>query len=252
MAKLHELLAVDKNLSKQADSTRADLINTFKNKKNHFTEKLTTFEPVADGAPAVTEEQLGLQTTVEKELEWISEHISKALDVSHQICVANTTAKADIILEDGTILHKDIPATSLLELEGSMNQVRELIITIPTLDPARGFEPAPGRGPGIYVARDVIRNRTHKISKPLVLYPANEKHPAQVQLVTEDVVLGAVKTKEWSGLLTTADKGAMLNRVEVLVRAIKKARARANEIPIEVAGNKIGGSLLKFVFEAKS
>lgn len=248
MTKLHELLAVDSNMKKQADSTRSDLMNTFDKKKHHFTQKLVTFEPVEDGAPPVTEEQLDLQTTVKKELVWISDHITRSLDVSYQVAIANTTAKADVVLEGGETLLKAVPATSLLELEKRVNEVRELVAAIPTLDPAKGFSLDKDRGADIFVARDSIRVRTKKIQEPLVLAPATDKHPAQVQLVSKDVASGNVKTQEWSGMLTTADKGDMLDRVEALARAIKKARARANETEIDPSANKIGKALLAYVF----
>lgn len=246
--RLHELLAVDSNLRKQADATKADLINTFEKKKHHFTEKLVTFEPLEDGAPPVKEEVLDLQTTVGRELEWITEHVSKALDVSHQVAVANTQARADVVLENGTVLLKSVPATSLLELEKRVNEVRELVAAIPTLDPAKGYTPDTAKGTGIFAARGVTRTRTQKVQIPLELAKATDKHPAQVQLISKDVPIGTVTTLEWSGMLTVAEKGDMLDRVEMLARAVKKARSRANETEVDVTGLKIGTTLLKYVF----
>jgi hypothetical protein len=252
MSKLHELLAVDSNMKKQAESTRADLMNTFDKKKNHFTERIVTFEPIGDGAPPPsTEEQLDLQTTVAKELAWISDHLARSIDVSYQVAEANTSARADVVLETGEILLKSMPATSLLELEKRAAEVREFVGAIPTLDPAKGFQPDASRGANIYVARDSVRVRTAKIQEPLTLAPATDKHPAQVQLVSKDVPTGNVKTREWSGMLTTAQKGDMIDRVEALARAIKKARARANEAEIDPASYKIGKTLLSYVFDAK-
>lgn len=254
MAKLHELLAVDGNLRKQADSTRKDLINTFDKKKRHFTKKIVTFTPSSengDGAARepVKEEVLDLQTTVKRELDWITDHVTKALDVAHQVSVANTQAKADVVLENGVTLLKSVPATSLLELEKRMNEIRELVAAIPTLDPVLGFSPATEEGIGIFVAREVVRTRTQKETIPIELSKATDKHPANVQLISKDVPIGTVKTQEWSSMLTTGEKGEMLDRVEILARAVKKARSRANELDVEVAGHKIGNTLLKYVFE---
>lgn len=251
MAKLHELLAVDGNMKKQADSTRADLMNTFDKKKNHFTERTVTFEPIGEGALPTTEEQLDLQTTVRKELTWISDHLARSMDVSYQVAVANTSARADVILETGQTILKAVPATSLLELEKRAAEVRELIGAIPTLDPAKGFTPDKDRGADVYVARDSSRVRTAKVQEVLVLVPPTDKHPAQAQVISKDVATGNVKTREWSGMLTTAQKGDMIDRIEALARAIKKARARANEAEIDPASYKIGKSLLDYVFNAQ-
>lgn len=251
MAKLHELLAVDGNLKRQADSTRTDLINTFKKKEHHFTEKLVTFEPLEDGALPVKEEVLDLETTVGKELDWITDHVARSLDVSFQVAVANTQAKADVVLEDGSILLKAIPVASLLELEKRVNEVRELIAAIPTLDPAKGFKPDAQKGKGIFVAREVVRQRTQKVQVPLVLSPATEKFAANVQLISKDVPIGAVKTQEWSSRITTAEKAGMLDRVESVARAIKKARSRANETDVDTGNLRIGNTLLKYVFTSE-
>ncbi len=250
MAKLHELLAVDGNMKKQADSTRADLMNTFDKKKNHFIERTVTFQPVAEGAIATTEEQLDLQTTVGRELVWIAEHLARSLDVSYQVAVANTFAKADVVLETGEIVLKGVPATSLLELEKRAAEWREFIGAIPTLDPSKGFTLDKNRGADIYVARDTSKQRTAKVQEVLTLAQATDKHPAQAQVISKDIVVGSVQTREWSGMLTTAQKGYMIDRVEALARAIKKARARANEAEIDAPSYKIGKVLLGYVFDA--
>jgi hypothetical protein len=136
MAKLHELLAVDSNLKVQADKTRTELRKTFEGKRHLFAEKKIVTTPLAEGGQQTTEIQSEIQTTVTKELEWFGGHMAKAIDVSYQIGVANQAAKADIVLEDGTVLLKDVPATVLLELEKRVKEMMDLIQAIPTLDPA--------------------------------------------------------------------------------------------------------------------
>lgn len=248
MSKLHELLAVNTNLENQGNKTRAELMTTFDKKRHHFGEKLVTFKSNAEGATPVTEEQSDIQTTVHKELEWISGILTKTIDVGHQIDVANTQAKADIVTEDGTAIAKDVPATSLLQLEKQIQKVHELLVTIPTLDPAKGFAQDTSREKGIYKAREVTKNRTRKEQRPLVLYPATDKHPAQTQLVTEDVPVGTILEQEWSALLTPATKGDLLERTEILLRAVKKARARANELDIDVTTQRIGKTIFDYLF----
>ena len=49
-------------------------------------------------------------------------------------------------------------------------------------------------------------------------------------------------------MITVAAKGDMLDRVEELLRAVKTARAKANEIDLDVKTNKIGDRLLDYVF----
>jgi hypothetical protein len=248
MAKLHELLAVEGNLKGQAEKTRNDLIATFTNKGHHFSEKTISFKPNEEGAATITESQLDLQTTVPRELKWIAPFLIKSIDVSWQVAEANTVARADVILDDGRTLLKQIPATSLLELEKRCRELSDFVSKIPTLDPAKGFRHDASRGADVFRARDEVKSRTKKVNEPLVLAPATDKHAAQVQLVTRDVVTGDITTMEWSGLITVADKGNMLSRVEELSRAVKAARSRANDQEVAKTDKKIGSDIVNYVF----
>lgn len=249
MSKLHELLAVNKNLAGQANKAIADLTATFEKKRHLFGEKRVTFTASTEGAAPVTEEQSDIQSTIAQELSWMAGIFAKSLDVGYQIDIANTQAKADVVAEDGDVILKDVPATALLQLEKSLDEMHKLILFIPTLDPAKGFAQDPDRAPGVFKAREVTKTRTKKVQTPLVAYHATKEHPAQVHLISEDVPVGKILEQEWSSLLTPAIKSDLLDRVDVLVRAVKKARARANELDIDVAGNRIGKKIMEYIFQ---
>lgn len=246
LPRLHELIAVKASLRSQSAKTTAELANTFEKKQHHFTAKVKTFTPNGEDVPSKTEEQLDLQTTVRKELLWLKDYIVKAIDASHAVNTGNRTAQADIVLEDGKTLVPAVPSSTLLELEGELEQLRAFIDKIPTLDPAKGFKPAEDREPGVYVAREIEKTRTKKDQRVVTLAPATDKHPAQVQLLPEDVPIGVVREQEWSSMLTIVAKGEMLDRVEKLSRAVKKARSRANEQPVESVA--LAETLIGYVF----
>ena len=254
MSKLHELLAARESTRSQAETCRADLINTFNKKGNHFAEKRVTFRSSEEGKEPVVEEQLGLQTTVTKELGWIGEKISSAINISYEIDVANASAKANVELEDGTVLLSDVPTTALLELEKRMKEIHDLVAAIPTLDPSKGFEADTQRGDGIFKARDNEKHRTEKQFDFKVMVPATDKHPAQVKELMLDKKIGTLLTQEWSGLITVAAKGDMLDRIENLTRAVKKARSRANDTEVRAKTDRqdIGKRIWDFVTTAKS
>ena len=246
MSKLHELLAVESALENQATKCRGELSDTFAKKRHLFEEKRVTFQPIAEGAPAETEIQSDLQTTVAGELKWIEGIIVKSLNASYQVACANTKAMADIVLEDDTVIASNVPATALLELEKRVVEVKTLVESIPTLDPAKGFQPDEMRGVGIYKAREITKPRTRKQKKVYIKYEATKEHPAQTELVDEDQLTGKIHEQEWSGLITPATKAEMINRVEILSRAVRRARSRANEV--EVTRQQIGEALLRYVF----
>ena len=249
MAKLHELLAVEGQLKGQAESARKDLRNTFEKKRHLFEEKRVTFQPLTENAVSLTETQSDIQTNVTDELTWISGIWSKALDVAYNVAEANTAARSDVVLDDGTMLLPQVPSTALLELEKRAGEIQELISAVPTLDPAKGFQSDPDRKDGTYKAREVRKTRTKKTFVPLVLAQATKEHPAQVKEGFEDVPVGTVIEQEWSGLITPKTKGEMLERVEEVRRAIKQARQRANDHDIaNTELKKCGQKIFQYVF----
>jgi hypothetical protein len=248
MSKLHELLSVAGNLKSQADKVRTDLMETFEKKRQLFGEKIVSFTPSLEGANTVVETQSDLQSTVPKELEWIAVHLAKALDIQYQISEANMEARADVVLEDGSVLLKLLPATQLLELENRLQEIQGLVVKVPTLDPAKGFILDTARGKGVFKAREVVKPRSKKVMKVLVKYEATKEHPAQTDVYNEDVPVGVILEQEWSGMITPAAKAEMLDRCEQVLRAVKRARSRANDLDVDVTSKKIGKQVLSFIF----
>lgn len=172
----------------------------------------------------------------------------KALDCALRVEMGDTAGRADIVLDDETVLARDVPVLALLELEKRMGDLQELAKAIPTLDPAKSFEPAPAEGAGVYVAREVRKDRTRKVQESLVLIQPTKEHPGQAQLITKDVVVGRITEREWSGMLTPAEKADIITRAEELARAVKSARCRASEIEVWDAQADFGARILAYAF----
>ncbi len=249
MAKLHELLAASAPLAGQAQATRTELMGTFNNKRVLFQQKLITYTPLDGDGKVETREQSDIQSSIHDEIEWISGIMAKAIDAAHAIDVANTEAKGDIVLEDGTTLVAGVPASALLQLEKRLKETAELIKTIPTLDPAKAFKPDASMGTHVFVAREVVKDSTKKVEDYIVVVQPTKEHPAQTAKVTKDVKVGTIREQEWSSLITPATKAELLERCEGLYRAVTQARSRANDHTIEAKDYKIGKLLLGYVFQ---
>jgi hypothetical protein len=248
--KLYELLAIEGQLKDQVAKTRADLRATFEKKRHLFEQKLKTFTPNVEGATGTVEEESSIQSTAASELRWIAGIWAGAMDSSFQIAHGNTKANADVELDDGTTLLRDVPATALLELEKRAGELLDLIAAVPTLDPAKGFDLDPSREGGIYRARDVRKTRTHKVQEALVLLQPTAEHPGQAQMITVDKPIGTILEQEWSGLITPATKAGLLERVERLRRAFKAALQRANAVELGDARPRCGQAIFDYVFAA--
>lgn len=249
MPKLHELLAVQDNLKGQATKVMNDLKGTFANKPHLFEESVTTLEPTTEDIQAETVVHKTIQTTVPKEIGWISKHIAKGIDIGYQVDIGNTAARAEVYTEDGAKLLPEMPATALMQLEHRLVDIKEMIQAIKTLDPAKGFTIDTNKGLDVYKAREVRKVKTQKVDKPVTIAPATDKHPAQAVLKTYDLPVGHLLEQEWSGLITPAKKSELLDQVEIAIRAIKSARGKANNLEVDVKELKIGNTLLDFIFE---
>jgi hypothetical protein len=248
MSKLHQLIAVDATLKGKATATLKDLTHTFKSKAHLFSGHKKVFYPSADGQETSVESELAVNTNVPKELEWITAMLAPAFDNAFQIALGNSSAKADVMLSGNVTFLSGIPATALLELDKRLTEIQLFVQAIPTLDPAKGFKPADDQGHGIYEARTEKKARTAKQQKALVLYPATPEHPAQTQLISEDVKVGDLVSQEWSGLITVTAKGDMLDRVEELRVAVKRALSKANDTNVDT-NSTIGSKVLGYIFK---
>lgn len=245
--KMHELLAIEGPLKIQATTVLRDLAATFRTRHHLFNEKKVTVTFLAENMPAELTEQSAIETTVPQEIAWIRNILERRIDASYAIDLANTHANASIIDEAGTVLFPDVPATALLRLEGEFNELKTLLMALPTLDPSKGFVPDPNHSlSGVYKAREVQKEKTKKIKEVLVLAPATDKHPAQVQVFDKDAKIGTILEQEWSAMIQPSMKAALIEQCESLIRAIKKARSRAND-HILALQPKIASTLLDFV-----
>lgn len=249
MPKLHMLLGVQDSIKGQASKKMADLKSIFTGKRHLLEETRTSFQPNAEGGQLEITEQSDIQTTVIKEIKWVSKDLARALDIGFQVDLANTMAKANLVTDTGLLLAKDVPATALMQLSHQVANIKELILAIPTLDPARGYAQDPDREVGIYRARDVRKEKTQKTDRVITLAPPTPQHPAQVTLKTIDAPVGHILEQRWSSMITPAQKSELLDQVEIVTVAIKEAKSEANETVLDLGHAKIGQALLNFIFK---
>lgn len=250
MTKLHELLAVKPTREGEADNIMKKHTASFKGELHLFSKTKKVFSPAtetADGkAQDVVEEDRPLVTSVAKEARFALEKLAECVDLNYTIDVANTEAKADIVV-DGDTIEKNVPASFLVHLEKRLNQCLKLVEDMATADPAAGYQPDPSEGPYALKANDIRRARTNKIERWEIVAPATDKHPAQVQKITTDEVVGYVTTFNWTTLPTTHQKSEMIAHVVKLRDAVVAARARANCHDIEQ--KKIFGKFVDYILK---
>jgi len=242
MGKLHELLAVEPDLKSEAQRVTSQTVGLFTDGVGRFTGQIKRYTPVQEDGEKFPDETLELATSVSAELERAAAPLAAWIDAAAQKEVTNQQTKATVMV-DGKELLADLPAPALLNLEAKLAEIREIYAKIPTLDPAERWRWDDGQGR--FVTEPRTAERTKKTPRNHVLAEATKEHPAQVQVYTEDIRVGTWETTKFSGALTIAEKNKRLGRVDILLRAVKQARQRANDIA--VVDVHVGETLFKYI-----
>lgn len=157
----------------------------------------------------------------------------------------NAVATADIVV-GGQVVAAAVPATTLLFLEKQLVDLRTFVSKLPTLDPAEQWSESDAEN--VFRSDVVTTHRTKKIPRNHVKAEATDRHPAQVEVFYEDVVVGYWDTVKFSGSIRPKAVSELVHRIDDLREAVKSAREAANNV--EVVDKKIGAAVLEFIFDA--
>jgi hypothetical protein len=245
MAKLHELLAVEADLSNTAKAMLEEAATTFQKKPDHFLGQVRSvkFMDATREQENVVEEK-AMVTTVDDKLTYALGRNAKYWDAMLQKEAANSEAKADLVIDGETVM-KDLPATFLLGMETRLRNVQQVLLTIPTLDPSIKWSEDQSAGDAVFKSDVQVGFKTEKVMKSKTLYDATKEHPAQIGTWNEDVPVARVETIKTSGMWTPRRKADVLARLDTLIRAVKKARQRANAV--DVTDLHVGKKLIDYL-----
>jgi hypothetical protein len=234
MTKLHELLAAEKTPTGAWNALVEDTLKKFSN-PSHFFEGHTKSLTMIEDTPAnkmiedQNREDKPVTTTVFDTLEYALGIFERAEDLQFQKNMTNAKAVATVMWQ-GEPLLVDLPVDQLLGLEARLVKIRQVIAAAPTLDATKNWVPATQEGLRVWRTRDPEdTTKTEKVVVPVVMSPATDKHPAQIQAVQKDNVVGKFSTVKRSGAATAVQKAEALKTVDNLMIEIKQARMRANE-----------------------
>lgn len=258
--KLHELLAVETQSKQQADAILKEADETFTKRSHHFNGSSFNVQVTRDpDSPEgrLIEKKLRadhqdrdkpLVTTVDEKLKYVVDSIRGMWDVCFQIAESNTRAKANVVV-DGSVLIANAPATFLLEFEKKLLDLRKTLHRIPTYDPAKDWT----------VDKDAEKQKTWKTRKPrtsvstkkeqraeVVIQPTKE-HPGQYREYVEDIPVAELTVQEVTGAYSPGDKSEMLARTDKLIKAVRRAKTRANGT--DACRQKISSEVAKYVLD---
>lgn len=243
MPKLNQIVAVEKSVKSRVYGDFTEL-HKASQKAELFTGFSKNYRKKDEEGEDYPPEQKKVQLEAGEVLAQVSKLLAELLDVTATKDFANCLAFADVSV-DGVVLVKDAPVPFLLFLEKQITDLHTFVDKIPTLDTADDWQSDPNSG--LFKTPSIATHRTKKVQKPVVLYEATDKHPAQTQLITEDVVVGYWDTVKQSGALPVPRKRELLERLEKLSQAVKFAREQANNH--EAEEKKVGETLFGYLFK---
>lgn len=241
--KLHELIAVEKGVKARAYGALTEYHKLIQ-KAELFAGMSRSYQKRDEDGEDLPGESKRVQNTVREVLSAVKLSQTELYDLTAQKDIANCTAKAPVVI-DGVEIIPELPVTTLLFLEKQLTDLRTFILALPILDEAEAWNF--DANSGLYRSDAVQTHRTKKTQRPIVLYDATEKHPAQTQLITDDVIVGFWTMVKQSGALPKPEKMKLAARVEKLLDAVKAARERANSSAVaEKPG--IGSRVFGYLF----
>jgi hypothetical protein len=232
---LHQVVAVRKDrkgkidaeiTARGSENRKADL---FKGLVRRYVAK------DADG-DVQPDERNRVQRTAEDALAFYRKAYTELFTLEATVDTANTHAVADVKVE-GKVFLTGVPATHLLYLEKKLAELSKLIEEMPVLD--GGQEWKWDEALGLFRTEPIKKLHMKKVQRAIVKYDATPEHPAQTEMISEDVSVGTWDTVHQSGAMLPGAKAKLLERFVALLSAVKAARAEANTIdapPVDTAG----------------
>jgi hypothetical protein len=243
MAKLNQIIAVEKGIKSRCCGTMSEL-HKVNQKPDLFSGFVKTFRKKDEDGEDFPVDKKKVQLNAEDSLERAFTALTELFDVSATKDWANcsTQATADVVV-NGEILIPGAPLPFLLFMEKQVNDIRTFIENLPVLDESEDW--SKDVNSGLYKTEPIPTHKTKKAQRPIVLSEATKEHPAQTQLITEDITIGYWDTVKHSGAIPAPRKKAILEKVEEFSKAVKFAREQANGA--EAASIKVGEKIFKFL-----
>jgi hypothetical protein len=245
--KLNQILAIEKGLKSHGygDFTK---IHQSLQKAEPLSGISRTYRPIKEDGEKFPSESTQVQIRVKDVIKDAQEKLTELFDVVATKDFANCNAIADIVVDADTeapiTLMKSVPVSHLLWLEKQLNDLYTFVKGIPVLASSEIWHWDDSQN--CYSTNPFDTSKSKKVPHVLVKYEATKEHPAQVEVVNEDELVGYWTTVKFSGALPSRDIESFKERVQKLQKAVKFAREQANSVETEQI--KIGEKILGFVF----
>lgn len=238
---ISQCLALEKALKTEENKEGGALLRTLA-KPEPFSGQLRFYTPKDDGGETRPREDKKVVGDAKAMLRSFASLFSRRMNITATKDLGNAAARANVIV-DGVVVLSDCPPTLLLTMEQKVQEIQGLLVNIATLPAEENWSVDPNTG--LYKSEPDQKASTKKIPKVFEKSPATDKHPAQVDVVHEDVTVGTWTVIKLSSAMTIPEKTALLERCSKLLAALKMAREEANQYRLKEsdAGTRVAAFL---------
>jgi len=242
MARLNQIIAVEKGVKSRSFQELTEAHHALQ-KPALLAGIARTYQPKDEEGEQLPPEATKVQVKAEEIIRQTGGILTRLFDVTATKDWTNCTARANVVL-DGQPLLTQVPVTYLLFLEKQLVDLHTFVRKLPVLDAADSW--TYDASIDCWATEPVQTVKTKKVPRNHVKAEATEKHPAQVEMYYEDVVVGHWKTVKFSGALPARRVNELLERVEKLQQAVKFAREEANGV--DVTDQEVGDRVFRYLF----
>src|SRR3954452_8735744 len=242
MARLNQIIAVEKGVKSRSFQELTDAHHVLQ-KPALLAGISRTYRPKDEEGEQLPPESTRVQVKAEEIMRQTATILTRLFDVTATKDWTNCVARADVVV-DGTPLLRDVPVSYLLFLEKQLVDLLTFVRKLPVLDAAESW--LYDASADCFATEPTQTTRTKKLPRNHVKAEATDKHPAQVEVYNEDIVVGYWKTVKFSGALPAKRVNELVERVEKLQQAVKFAREEANAA--EVVDEKTGKKVFDYLF----
>lgn len=246
--KLHTFIALREG-EKNPKSKALTALHRTSQRADAYEGLTRTYRSHADDGDRLPSENKNIQFNADNVLNGLVTAVSRDWNLMATIDGGNQLARADLKVPTGngdetTTILEDVPVQFLLYLARELDDVKKFIQELPTLDPSVKW--TYDESVAAFVADPQETSRSKKVLQNHIKYPHTDKHPAQVETFTTDVVEGTWTLIRRSGALPLERKAQLLQRVHVLQQSVKEARENAadTEVPDVVVSRPLFDYLL--------
>lgn len=239
--KLNQIIALQKGAKAAGEGALTKAYHDLQ-KSTLLTGLTKTYKSRDDEGESLPSEGVKLQLRTSEVLSDLKAPLKRLLDLTATLDAGNQQARADVVVDDVVVL-PGVPVTTLLTLEKKLVDLTTFVSKLPVLDASENWHA--DSTSGAYKTEPDVKTRSKKVPRNHLKAAATDKHPAQVEMYYEDVVVGDWTTTKFSGAIPEEMRRDLLAKVTKLAAAIKVAREAANMT--EVADVKIGDSIFTYL-----